>query len=223
MRPSDYAVWAGATAAFPSAIYFWGTLICLLNRAALIQNAPQRWLTLQSRVCGPLCASVVCLVSLAASYSPTSGRAVSLRCLYQHGRTDTKCAAKSVSGGGQRTSARRRGTSLSLASSRAKESRYTESHLSHCGSRMLHTAIRPSRSLNSVSISPQLNTYHTHHSLHRKVFSRCKSSFSCGLRLLESINSSLTRFNFVNHPHHGTDPAKYGVKPTSEISETAEK
>lgn len=24
MRPSDYAVWAGATAAFPSAIYFWG-------------------------------------------------------------------------------------------------------------------------------------------------------------------------------------------------------
>ena len=25
MRPSDYTVWAGATAAFPSAIYFWGT------------------------------------------------------------------------------------------------------------------------------------------------------------------------------------------------------
>jgi hypothetical protein len=24
MRPSDYAVWAGATAAFPSALYFWG-------------------------------------------------------------------------------------------------------------------------------------------------------------------------------------------------------
>jgi hypothetical protein len=26
MRPSDYAVWAGATAAFPSALYFWGTV-----------------------------------------------------------------------------------------------------------------------------------------------------------------------------------------------------
>ena len=25
MRPSDYAVWASATAAFPSALYFWGT------------------------------------------------------------------------------------------------------------------------------------------------------------------------------------------------------
>ena len=24
MRPSDYAVWASATAAFPSALYFWG-------------------------------------------------------------------------------------------------------------------------------------------------------------------------------------------------------
>jgi len=24
-RPSDYAAWAGATAAFPSALYFWGT------------------------------------------------------------------------------------------------------------------------------------------------------------------------------------------------------
>jgi hypothetical protein len=24
MRPSDYAVWGGATAAFPSALYFWG-------------------------------------------------------------------------------------------------------------------------------------------------------------------------------------------------------
>ncbi len=23
-RPSDYAVWAGATAAFPAALYFWG-------------------------------------------------------------------------------------------------------------------------------------------------------------------------------------------------------
>jgi len=26
MRPSDYAVWAGATAAFPSALYFWGNI-----------------------------------------------------------------------------------------------------------------------------------------------------------------------------------------------------
>lgn len=26
MRPSDYTVWAGATAAFPSALYFWGTV-----------------------------------------------------------------------------------------------------------------------------------------------------------------------------------------------------
>lgn len=25
MRPSDYATWAGATAAFPSALYLWGT------------------------------------------------------------------------------------------------------------------------------------------------------------------------------------------------------
>lgn len=24
------------------------------------------------------------------------------------------------------------------------------------------------------------------------------------------------RFNFVNHPWHGTDPAKYGVKAASE-------
>lgn len=24
MRPSDYAVWGGATAAFPAALYFWG-------------------------------------------------------------------------------------------------------------------------------------------------------------------------------------------------------
>lgn len=24
MRPSDYAIWAGATAAFPGALYFWG-------------------------------------------------------------------------------------------------------------------------------------------------------------------------------------------------------
>jgi hypothetical protein len=29
MRPSDYAVWAGATAAFPSALYFWGKLAYL--------------------------------------------------------------------------------------------------------------------------------------------------------------------------------------------------
>lgn len=52
-------------------------------------------------------------------------------------------------------------------------------------------------------------------------FERCfpdVSSPLCGVRDL-LINSPPTRFNFVNHPHHGTDPAKYGVKPTSEISE----
>lgn len=27
MRPSDYGVWAAATAAFPGALYFWGTWI----------------------------------------------------------------------------------------------------------------------------------------------------------------------------------------------------
>ena len=56
----------------------------------LPRTLPQRWLTLQSPVCGPLCASAVCLVSLAASYSPTSGRAVSLRYFYHNGGTDTQ-------------------------------------------------------------------------------------------------------------------------------------
>ena len=28
-RPSDYAVWAGTTAAFPSALYLWGMLSLL--------------------------------------------------------------------------------------------------------------------------------------------------------------------------------------------------
>ena len=40
MRPSDYAVWASGTAAFPSAIYFWGTWFAFISRAALTRNAP---------------------------------------------------------------------------------------------------------------------------------------------------------------------------------------
>ena len=33
MRPSDYAVWAGATGAFPAALYFWGAFnVCALLR-----------------------------------------------------------------------------------------------------------------------------------------------------------------------------------------------
>src|SRR5258707_10594430 len=74
MRPSDYTVWAGATAAFPSAIYFWGDLIHLCTLLHSPRTLSQRWLTLQNRVCGLLYASAACLVSLAASYSPTSGQ-----------------------------------------------------------------------------------------------------------------------------------------------------
>jgi hypothetical protein len=32
------------------------------------------------------------------------------------------------------------------------------------------------------------------------------------LCLYSTSSNNLPRFNFVNHPHHGTDPAKYGVK-----------
>src|SRR5579863_3194152 len=81
MRPSDYAVWAGATAAFPSALYFWGIFstnylrlsACKLTTFTLFQ----RWPIPQGRVCGPLCVLVACLVSSVASYLPTSGRVVS--------------------------------------------------------------------------------------------------------------------------------------------------
>jgi len=38
----------------------------------------QRWPIPQSRDCGPLCASGACLASSVASYSPSSGRVVSL-------------------------------------------------------------------------------------------------------------------------------------------------
>ncbi|KAI0046013.1 NUXM, NADH-ubiquinone oxidoreductase subunit [Auriscalpium vulgare] len=34
--------------------------------------------------------------------------------------------------------------------------------------------------------------------------------------------TSFPMFNFVNHPHHGTDPAKYGVKVASQEGETSE-
>ena len=85
MRPSDYAVWAGATAAFPSALYFWGNIPPPV-RTYRHTNSPrlllQRWPIPQSRVCGPLCAWAVCLVSLVASYLPTSGRVVSFLCYF---------------------------------------------------------------------------------------------------------------------------------------------
>lgn len=44
MRPSDYVVWAGATGAFPAALYFWGmsTLrnVCLHSLIAWLQTWP---------------------------------------------------------------------------------------------------------------------------------------------------------------------------------------
>jgi len=111
MRPSDYAAWAGATAAFPSALYFWGIefQLCLVVHSP--KALPQRWLTLQRHVCGLLYASVACLASLAASYLRTSGQAVSLRvvCIMVVMLT-LEVPSKSASGDGQRISARRRGT-----------------------------------------------------------------------------------------------------------------
>lgn len=43
MRPSDYAVWAAATAAFPSALYFWGMLshresILVVTKKSLVSD-----------------------------------------------------------------------------------------------------------------------------------------------------------------------------------------
>lgn len=34
-RPSDYATWAGATAAFPAALYFWGMALSQLIMSPL--------------------------------------------------------------------------------------------------------------------------------------------------------------------------------------------
>lgn len=108
MRPSDYVVWAGATAAFPSALYLWGesTLLQITHSSyALIQ----RWLILQKRVYGRLYASVACLVALAAFYLPTSDQAVSF-CNVQPPMQPSMLPPKFASGDGQRTSMKRKRT-----------------------------------------------------------------------------------------------------------------
>lgn len=110
MRLSDYAVWAGATAAFPSALYFWGESIHLprpYNSRTYATCLAQRWPIPQSRVYGQLYASVASSVSLVAFYLPTNAQAVSL-CFVRGDHADTQ-RRKSAFGGGQRTSMRKKG------------------------------------------------------------------------------------------------------------------
>lgn len=52
MRPSDLAAWAGATAAFPAALYFWGACIVhifLCSRTMTTRVFSQKWLTLHGQ------------------------------------------------------------------------------------------------------------------------------------------------------------------------------
>jgi NADH-ubiquinone oxidoreductase complex I, 21 kDa subunit len=108
MRPSDYVVWAGATAAFPSALYLWGKSIPLqITHSSYVLI--QRWLILQKRVYGQLYASVACLVVLAAFYLPTNGQAVSF-CNVHCPTQPSILPPKFASGDGQRTSTKRKRT-----------------------------------------------------------------------------------------------------------------
>jgi NADH-ubiquinone oxidoreductase complex I, 21 kDa subunit len=108
MRPSDYAVWAGATAAFPSALYLWGKSTPLQITHSTY-GLTQRWLIPQKRVYGRLYASVACLVVLAAFYLLTNDQAVSF-CNVRRPTQPSILPPKFASGDGQRTSTKRKRT-----------------------------------------------------------------------------------------------------------------
>jgi NADH-ubiquinone oxidoreductase complex I, 21 kDa subunit len=108
MRPSDYAVWAGATAAFPSALYLWGKSI-LLQIIPSSYSLTQRWLIPQRRVYGRLYALVACLVLLAAFSLPTNDQAVSYYNIHRPAHPSIS-PPKFASGDGQRTSTKRKRT-----------------------------------------------------------------------------------------------------------------
>ena len=48
MRPSDYVVWAGATGAFPTALYFWGMLHEYIDER-ITDVALKKWLNPRNR------------------------------------------------------------------------------------------------------------------------------------------------------------------------------
>ena len=80
MRPSDLAVWGGATAAAPGALYLWGEYLEITrNSDPKTDNVFLRYqssLSPRSPPSGFLCASLEFLALLGDSYSPTRGQVV---------------------------------------------------------------------------------------------------------------------------------------------------
>ncbi|KAN0121294.1 NADH-ubiquinone oxidoreductase complex I, 21 kDa subunit domain containing protein [Russula decolorans] len=142
MRPSDYAVWAGATAAFPSALYFWEMA------------------------------------------DPTKGR---LRPALRFGGVFGFIGGFLLAY--QRSSFRFWGWS---ENKREEERDFAE----------LSQLAREGKPLYGESHQPQ---WVQNAAYSNSAYSQLKFSV-------------FPTFNFVNHPHHGTDPAKYGVKPPSETT-----
>ncbi|KAH9169913.1 NADH-ubiquinone oxidoreductase complex I, 21 kDa subunit-domain-containing protein [Lactarius sanguifluus] len=146
MRPSDYAVWAGATAAFPSALYFWEMADSTKSR---LRPA----------------------LRLGGAFGFIGGFLLAY----------------------QRSSFRFWGWS---ENKHEEEKDFAE----------LSQLAREGKPLYGESPQP---LWVQNAAYSNSAFSQLKFSV-------------FPMFNFVNHPHHGTDPAKYGVKSTSEISEVVE-
>ncbi|ETW79129.1 hypothetical protein HETIRDRAFT_323092 [Heterobasidion irregulare TC 32-1] len=142
MRPSDYAVWAGATGAFPAALYFWE----MADHSRAKMRLPLRLGGVLGFIGGFL-----------LSYQRSSFRF--------WGWTENK----------------------------AEEERdFAE----------LSQRARDGLPLYGESLQPE---WVQGAAYRNSAFSQLKFQ-------------SFPMFNLVNHPHHGTDPAKYGVK-TSETQE----
>jgi len=144
MRPSDYAVWAGATAAFPSALYFW-------------------------EMADPTKARLRPALRLGGVFGFIGGFLLAY----------------------QRSSFRFWGWSENKSE---EERDFAE----------LSQLAREGKPLYGESHQPPW--------IQNAAYGN--SSFS------QLKFSAFPMFNFVNHPYHGTDPAKYGVKPAA--SETTE-
>jgi len=143
MRPSDYALWAGATGAFPGAYYLWN----LVDPSAGLKTAMRPAM----RVCGIL----GFMGGFLLAYQQSSLRFM-----------------------GWTENAREYQKDLEELTQRAKDG----------------------KPLYGESSQPE---WIQSAAYRNSIFTQLKFA-------------ALPNLNLVNHPHHGTDPAKYGVKPKEE-------
>ncbi|KAG6885115.1 hypothetical protein C0993_005789 [Termitomyces sp. T159_Od127] len=157
MRPSDYAVWAASTGAFPAALYAWSPY-CLRAPDMQMLNSP-------TDLADPFKAALRTSLRLGGFLGFFGGFLLS----YQR---------SSARFWGWSENKREEEMDLAELSQRASEGKslYGESPQPHW--------VQAAAARNSQ-------------------FSQLKFA-------------AFPMLNLVNHPHHGTDPAKYGVKSTEE-------